>query len=132
MMKRRTFLKLTGIAMTGQALGAASFVGSPVASFGTVPSASAAVLPPVTSTRRIAIAHAGSYQISGLVRLQAPTVEISGITNSQQISWSSTQGEAPLVSFTSQETYDRPGLTPEIHVLGGRIESVTATPLMLS
>jgi len=132
MMKRRTFLKLTGIAMTGQALGAASLVGSPAASFGAVPSVSAAVLPPMTSTRRLVIAEAGSYQISGLVRLQAPTVEISGITNSQQISWSHTQGEAPVVSFTSLETYDRPGLTPEIQVLGGQIQSVTATPLMLS
>src|SRR5215204_3066078 len=130
MMKRRTFLKLTGIAMTGQALGAASLAGSPTAGFGAIPSVSAAVLPPMVSTRRLAIAEAGTYQISGLVRLQARTVEIGGITNSQQISWSGTQTQAPLVSFTSQETYDRPGLTPEIHVLGGQIESVTATPLV--
>jgi len=130
MMKRRAFLKLTGIAMTGQALGAVSLAGSPVASFAAVPSVSAAVLPPVMSTRRLVIADAGTYQISGLVRLHAPTVEIGGITNSQQISWSGAQSQAQLVSFTSQETYDRPGLTPEIHVLGGQIESVTATPLV--
>ena len=70
------------------------------------------------------------YQISGLVRLHAPTVEIGGISNSQQISWANVQGAAPVVSFTSLETYANAGATPEIQVVGGQIESVTATPLL--
>jgi hypothetical protein len=132
MMKRRTFLKLTGIAMAGQSLGAASLAGSPVASFGAVPSVEAAALPPITSMMRINIAEQGVYQISGYVRLQAPVVEIGGISNSQQISWSNIQGPAPLVSFTSMETFSQAGSASEVHVLGGQIESVTATPVLLS
>jgi hypothetical protein len=128
MMKRRTFLKFTGMAMAGQALGAATLASSPTASFG-VPTASAAVLPPMTSSRRLTITEPGDYQISGFVRLQAPTVQISGITNSQQIGWS-TEGPAPVVSFTSLESYARAGATSEVQVLGGQIESVTITPLM--
>jgi hypothetical protein len=128
MMKRRTFLKLTGIAMARQALGAATLAGSPTASFG-VPTASAAVLPPITSSRRLTITEPGDYQISGFVRLQSPSVQISGITNSQQISWS-TEGPSPVVSFTSLESYVRGGASSEIQVLGGQIESVTITPVM--
>ena len=128
MLKRRTFIKLTGIAMAGQALGAATIAGSPTASFG-VRSASAAVLPPVTSSRRLTIAEPGEYQISGFVRLQAPTVQIKGITNSQQITWSN-DGPAPLVGFTSLESYTRAGATSTIQVLGGQIESVNVTPML--
>src|SRR5687768_6401900 len=102
MLKRRTFLKLTGIAMAGQALGAATLAGSPTASFG-VPTASAAVLPPIASTRKLTISEPGDYLISGVVRLHGPSAQISGITNSQQISWSN-NGPAPLVSFTSLES----------------------------
>jgi hypothetical protein len=72
------------------------------------------------------------YEISGQVRLQAPVVEITGISNSQQISWSNMQGSEPLVSFTSMETFARAGAAPEIRVLGGQLESVTATPFLLS
>src|SRR5574341_1543988 len=112
MLKRRTFLKVTGIAMAGQALGATAITGSPTASFG-IPSASAAVLPPTVSSRRLTIAEPGEYQITG-------------ITNSQQITWSN-DGPAPLVSFTSLESYTRAGATPLIQVIGGRLESVSVT-----
>jgi hypothetical protein len=132
MMKRRTFLKLTGIAMTGQALGAASLAGSPVIPLGAAQPASAAVLPSITSTRRLQIAEPGYYQISGFVRLQAPVVKIGGISNSQQMSWSNMQGPAPVVSFTSMETFSQAGATSEVHVLGGQLESLTATPVLLS
>jgi hypothetical protein len=128
MLKRRTFLKLTGIAMAGQALGAAAIAGSPTASFG-VPTASAAVLPPIASSRRLTITEPGEYQISGFVRLQAPSVQISGISNSQQITWSN-DGPAPLVSFTSLESFTRAGAVSTIHVLGGQLESVSVTPVL--
>jgi len=71
---------------------------------------------------------AGSYLISGFVRLDSPQVEISGISNSQQISWSGAGGsESPLASFRSYETFTGPGLTPEIRVEGGQLESVSLT-----
>jgi hypothetical protein len=128
MLKRRTFLKVTGIAMAGQALGAATLAGSPIASFG-VPTASAAVLPPMVSSRRLTITEPGEYQISGFVRLHAPSVQITGISNSQQITWSN-DGPAPLVSFTSLESYTRAGATSTVQVLGGQIESVSVTPML--
>jgi hypothetical protein len=128
MLKRRTFLKVTGIAMAGQALGAATIAGSPMTSFG-VPSASAAVLPEALSSQRLTISEPGDYEISGFVRLQAPSVQITGISNSQQISWSN-DGPAPLVSFTSMESYTRSGAVSTIQVLGGQIESVKIKPMV--
>src|SRR5688500_344048 len=117
MMKRRTFLKITGVAMAGQALGAASLAGSPAGSFGAAPSASAAVLPPITSSRRLSISEPGECQVSGFVRLHAPHVKIDGSASSQQISWSNVQGPSPVVGVTSLETYGRGDLAPEIQVL---------------
>ena len=128
MLKRRTFLKVTGIAMAGQALGAATIAGSSMTSFG-VPSVSAAVLPPMVSSRRLTIAEPGEYEISGFVRLQTPSVQITGISNSQQITWSN-DGPAPLVSFTSMESYARAGAVSTVQVLGGQIESVSIRPMV--
>jgi hypothetical protein len=64
------------------------------------------------------------------VRLDEPRVQISGITNSQSISWSGIDGpRRPLASFTSLEYFDQPGLTPDIRVLGGRLESLAVVPV---
>ena len=128
MLKRRTFLKVTGAALAGQALGAAAIAGSPTASFG-VRTASAAVLPGVVSTHRLTISEPGEYEVSGFVRLQAPSVQITGISNSQQITWSN-DGPAPLVSFTSMESYARAGAVSTIQVLGGQFESVSIRPMV--
>ena len=128
MLKRRTFLKVTGAALAGQALGATAIAGSSMVPFG-VPSASAAVLPGVVSTQRLTISEPGEYEVSGFVRLQAPSVQITGISNSQQITWSN-DGPAPLVSFTSMESYARAGAVSTIQVLGGQLESVSIRPMV--
>lgn len=129
MLKRRTFLKLTGIAAAGQALGAASLVGSHAALGGT-PSVSAAGLSPVSSTMRLRLTEPGTYLVSGQVRIMAPTVEIAGITNAQQLSWSGiAPSEMPLASFSSYEMITSPNALSEVRVVGGKIESLTATPV---
>jgi hypothetical protein len=74
----------------------------------------------------------GTYQITGRVRLNAPLVEISGITNAQQISWSGAGWTAaPVASFTSFEHFDAPWRMPEINVRGGRLESLAVVPIDL-
>jgi hypothetical protein len=71
----------------------------------------------------------GSYVISGRVRLQAPVVTISGITNAQQISWSPGSLRSPIASFSSFERFDRPWRTPPIQVSGGQLEALQIVPL---
>lgn len=130
-MDRRRFLVSTSLKLAGLVAAASAFDAFPVAAAGpehAAHSATARDLIPATgpSVARLRVLEAGSYQVSGYVRLEAPLVEISGITNSQQISWSGASGsEGPLVSFSSFETFTGPGLTPEIKVLGGRLESVS-------
>ena len=134
-MDRRRFLIDTGLKVTGLVVAASAFDALPVAAAG--PSVAApAPAEPVRdlgaatrpSVARLSVREPGGYRISGLVRLHAPVVEISGITNSQQISWSGAAGsESPLVSFSSFEQYTSPGLTPEIRVRGGQLESVSIT-----
>ena len=132
-MDRRVFLKLTGIAAAAGAFGALPTIAaaSPLA-----PSATASVhdlvAPPRLTVTRLAMREAGEYRVSGTIRLEAPTVEISGIANSQQISWSGAAGHAPMVvSFTSFESYDGLGTAPAIAVRGGKLESLSVAPVEL-
>lgn len=125
-MDRRVFLKLTGMLAA-----ASAFEALPVSAAGPLETAPAVEpvrsLIPATmpSIARLRVAEAGTYQITGTIRLEAPQVKISGVTNSQQISWSGAGAERPLASFTSFEQYAGPGLTPEIRVSGGQIESLS-------
>src|SRR4051794_23853833 len=130
MMDRRVFLKLTGLLAA-----ASAFDALPVAAAGpteVVPADVSRDLIPSSrpSVARLRIGEAGAYRITGTVRLVAPQVEISGISNSQQISWAGPEGaERPLASFTSFEQFSGPGLTPEIRVSGGQIESLSIVRL---
>jgi hypothetical protein len=116
-MNRRVFLKVTGLAaVAGTAVALPRAAGWRPEAVGSVPSGG-----------RLAIHEPGTYRISGRVRLDAPLVEISGISHSQRITWSGFEGpERPVASFSTFERFDRPGMTPTIHVHGGHLESVTA------
>jgi len=121
-MDRRLFLKLTGLAAGGSMLGV-------------LPAAAQSVsdLPlPSSGSPQPELLAPGMYQITGRVRLQAPQVEISGITNAQQISWSNLgSGSHHVAGFSSFEHFAEPWRMPEIHVRGGQLESVAVTPLEL-
>lgn len=120
-MNRRVFLKLTGSVAAAGAVGALSGVAARRA--GTAAS--------VPSGTRLTIHEPGTYRITGQVRLDAPLVEISGITETQRISWSGLGGAGrPIASFTAFEHFDGPGMTRTIQVRGGRLESVTAVPVV--
>jgi hypothetical protein len=113
-MDRRFFLKLTGFVAA-----AGAFEVLPVAAQGltdtTGPGAEGGGLQAP-----------GTYQITGRVRLQAPVVEISGVTNAQQISWSEVgSSRAPVTGFTSFEYFDKPWHMPEIRVRGGQLETLS-------
>jgi hypothetical protein len=131
MMDRRVFLKLTGMLAA-----ASAFEALPVSAAGlpeTAPAASARAVPPVLpaaqpAVARLRIGEAGTYQITGTVRLDATQAQIRGISNAQQVSWSG-MGESPVVSFSSLEQISGPGLTPEIRVSGGQIESLSIVRL---
>jgi hypothetical protein len=135
MMDRRRFLIESGVKLAGVVAAAHAFQVVPVAAAG--PSYSGLSQPlrdfdPATrpSVGRLRIREAGTYQVSGVVRLDASVVEISGITNAQQISWSGALGPGrPVASFTSFEQYSGPGLTPEIQVRGGHLESLSIVPM---
>jgi len=136
-MDRRVFLKLTGLLAA-----ASAFEALPVSAAGLPETAQAGLVnagpadEPVrdlmsavqSSVARLRIGEAGTYQITGTVRLDAAQAQISGITNSQQMSWSGI-GESPVVSFTSFEQFSGPGLSPEIRVSGGQIESLSIVRL---
>jgi hypothetical protein len=131
-MDRRVFLKLTGLVAAASALEAlpvAAERSSHVVAAGPSHDVELAVPP---SGLRLAIREPGTYRVSGLVRLEDPLVEISGITNTQRISWSAVEGsELPVAGFTTFERFDRSGLTPEIRVQGGRLEALTVVPMDL-
>jgi hypothetical protein len=137
MMDRRQFLIDTGLKLTGilAAAGALSTIPAQPAAAATLPSGlsgpSAPILdlvtPPRVTVARLSMREPGEYRVSALVRLEAPKVEISGIANSQQMSWSGAGSQ--VVPFTSFETYDGTGLAPEITVRGGRLESLSVTPI---
>lgn len=129
-MNRRIFLQLTGLVAVGHAL--SNWPVAAASDLGAGATESDRYVNTVTrlSNASVAIEHAGTYRISGLVRLQAPLVEIGGIADKQSISWANSDGsEPPLASFVAFERYDRPGLTPNIQVQGGQIEALTAVLL---
>ena len=129
-MNRRLFLKLTGLIAIGQAVQTVPLVGP--AELGGLPTTRAHAIgePPASSAMSPSINQPGTYRITGLVRLEAPLVEISGIANKQSISWSNTDGAAlPVASFVTFEQYDRPVATPRSQVRGGHLEALFAVPL---
>ena len=138
-MDRRQFLidaglKLTGLMAAASAVGAltaAPAAAAPLQSSTAAPAAPAVslVTPPQLTVTRLAMPHAGEYRVSGIVRLESPMVEISGIANSQQISWSGVGTRE--VAITSYEIYDGSGPTPELTVRGGRLASLSVTPIEL-
>ena len=117
MIDRRFFLKLTGFVAA-----AGAFRTLPVAAQGLAEGAPAQAIDQLQPP--------GAYQFTGRVTLHDPVVEISGITNAQQISWSG-QG-APSTGFTSFEYFDRPWRMPEVSVRGGRLESLAVVPVQLA
>ncbi len=119
-MNRRVFLKVTGlIALVGAVETVRHTAGRR--------SERAASMP---DGIRLTIPEPGTYRIAGRVRLDAPLVEISGITHTQQISWSGLGGsERPFASFTTFEHFAGPGMTQTIRVRGGQLEGVTAVPM---
>jgi hypothetical protein len=122
MIDRRFFLKLTGFVAAATALDAL-----PVAAQGHPDDAPGAA--DVSGGERPIWRAPGTYQVSGRVRLQEPFVEISGIANAQQISWSPGAIGSPFASFTSFERFEQPWLMPDIRVRGGQLEAVTVLPL---
>jgi len=115
--KRRNVLKLTGMVATAGAVG--------VLGRGVV-----LRLPRQAAPSEGPLQAPGLYQISGRVRLDEPLVEISGITNAQQITWSGASGPLPRVAgFSSFENFDRPWRMPEIQVRGGTLEAVSVVPV---
>jgi hypothetical protein len=109
-MNRRTFLKVTGLV-------AVAPVAEPFVRL--VP----AELPGDAPLR---IQEPGMYRLSGVVRLQATVVEISGISNRQRITWSDRDSSEPhTASFVSYERYDEPGMLPDVRVRGGRLEALS-------
>jgi hypothetical protein len=133
MMDRRLFLKLTGFAAAATALPAMPVSAAPAPGrvLADAPGdAKLAFRPTVTDSIRLSVREPGTYQIYGQVRLQDPSVEITGLTHDQQITWSgSATGEQPLTSFTAFETFDRAGPASAIEVRGGRLESVRIVPI---
>lgn len=129
-MDRRLFLKLTGFVAAASALETL-----PVAAAGLPPSVvadRALALPAVASTvaPRMTVRERGEYQISGIVQLEQPLVEITGAGATQRISRGGAASDtAPFTTFV---TFDSPGLTPEITVTGGRVLSLDVTPIMLA
>ena len=118
MIDRRFFLRLTGLAVAASALEALPLRAQSDAHDAPAVDAPASILQAP-----------GTYQISGRVRLDEPLVEISGITNAQQISWSAGSLRSPVASFTSFEQFDQPWQMPEIRVRGGQLETLTVVPL---
>ena len=114
MMDRRLFLKLTGLAAAAASLDVLPALASQ-------PATTPAVRPP------------GTYQFTGRVRLHEPRVQIVGITNAQQISWSSNVEAAPppVAGFTSFEVFDTPWTMPDVRVRGGELEALAVVPVDL-
>ena len=122
MIERRFFLKLTGCLVAGSALDALPVLARACAD--DAPSAAAVVEAPTSILQA-----PGTYRITGRVRLQEPLVEISGITNAQQISWSAGAISSPVATFTSFEQFEQPWQMPEIRVRGGQLEALSVVPL---
>jgi hypothetical protein len=108
-MDRRLFLKVTGLVAAANALN---------------------VLPVAAQSSPAEMLAPGAYQITGRVRLQDPLVEISGITNAQQISWSA--GAPQVASFSSFEYFDKPWTKQTVRVRGGQLEELAVAPVYLA
>jgi hypothetical protein len=119
-MNRRMLLKVTGLAaIAGAALTLPRVTGPRATPVAAVPEGT-----------RLTMREPGTYRISGRVRLDAPSVEISGITHTQRISWSGLDGAVrPTASFTTFEQFDGRAMTRTIQVRGGQLEAVTAMPI---
>ena len=128
MISRRSFLMVTGAAAaTAGALGAVP-AAAPTVVAPTAPSSGpdAAPSPPD-------LYQPGLYQINGRVRLDEPLVEIDGIANPHQITWSGGSTTLPRVAgFSSFETFDRAWRTPEIQVRGGTLEQLSVVPIVFA
>jgi len=121
-MDRRLFLRLTGLIAA-----ATAFKVPTVAAQGQA-GAEALVVP--NRVNDLTLHAPGAYQITGRVRLDEPLVAITGISNAQQISWADLdRAGAPVSSFTTFESFDRPWRAPDIIVRGGRIEALQVVPL---
>lgn len=131
-MDRRGFLKLTGLIAAASALDVVPVAAATARSHAPLAEPVRDLGMATASTvTRLAIREPGLYQVSGLVRLEAPLVEIGGIANAQQISWSGAEGAEPRVaSFVSFEQVDRWGAVPSISVQGGRLESLSVVPIV--
>jgi hypothetical protein len=130
MMDRRLFLKLTGLVAAASALEALPVAAELRPGAAPAERADDLDLAHVPSGARLTIREPGIYRISGRVRLEEPLVEISGIADTQWISWSQVEGpERPVAGFTAFAQFDEPGMTPAIRVLGGRLEAVAAVPV---
>ena len=132
MMDRRAFLKITGLIAAASALDVVPVAAaSPSHAALAEPARDLGVATTASTVTRLGIREPGLYQVSGLVRLEAPLVEIGGIANAQQISWSCAEGAEPRVaSFVSFEQVDRWGVAPSISVRGGRLESLSVVPVV--
>ena len=129
-MDRRVFLKLTGLVAAASALEALPVAAAPRPAAVLAERAHELGLASVPTGTRLTVREPGTYMISGRVRLHEPRVEISGITHTQRISWSGGQGpERPVADFTTFEHFDRPGMTPHIHVRGGQLEALALLPV---
>ena len=129
-MDRRVFLKLTGLVAAAGALQELPVAaeGRPGAVLGE--RAHDLELASVAAGPRLTIREPGTYRIFGRVRLQEPSVEISGMTHTQWISWSEAAGsEGPVAGFTTFEHFDRPGMTSAIRVRGGSLEALAVVPV---
>jgi hypothetical protein len=131
-MGRRLFLKLTGLVAAASALEALPVSAAPLYD-DTVTTSRSRTIEAISSATitRVNVSEPGLYRISGQVRLDASQVVISGISNSQTISWSGPAGDdRQVASFTTFEQIDRLSQAPEITVAGGQIESLSIVPII--
>ena len=127
LMDRRVFLRLSGLF----AAGAAAIKVFPASAQGGECGLSAAS---VTAPEPVvAMQPPGMYQFTGRVRMDAPLVAITGITNAQQISWAGAGTlRVPSASFSSFEYFSEPWRMPDVRVIGGRLEALSVTPMDLA
>ena len=130
-MDRRGFLKLTGLIAAASALDAVPVAAKSAPRAAHMDITRGLGVASTSVVTRLTMREPGMYQVSGLVRLESPVVEICGIANAQQISWSASNDSKPRVaSFVSFEQYDGAGTTPNIRVRGGRLESLSVVPVV--
>jgi hypothetical protein len=129
-MDRRDFLKVTGLLAAASALEALPARAEQLGSLSEPLSGERANgLAPIVGADHAAftVGQIGLYQVTGRVRLEAPRVEILGLTNRQSISWSGRGAVKPVTSFTSFIYLDQPNVPRSIVVQGGSIESLSTT-----